>query len=253
MDISVSDFFKPIHLDHAPLSEDYKRIKSFIDFAEAFSRVSYNSMYLIDYYKRGFIYVSDNTLFLSGKTAKQVLQSGYLFYLKNVPEEDLKLLLKINEAGFMFFNKLDLEERLNYSISYDFRLKQPNGYLMLINHQLTPLILDEDGNIWIALCIVSPSSNVLPGNIVIKNSVENTLFKFDLIKGKWHEHPVVKLNIQEKEILMLSIQGFTAEKIANQLFLSIDTIKFHKKNLFKKLKATSMSEAIFAAVNQGII
>jgi DNA-binding CsgD family transcriptional regulator len=52
---------------------------------------------------------------------------------------------------------------------------------------------------------------------------------------------------------MLSGQGFTMEKIAKELFLSIDTIKFHKKNLFKKLSARSISEAIAAATNLALI
>lgn len=253
IDISVRDFFKPIHLDFIPSSYDYGIVKYYTRVAEAFSQLAYHSIYLIDYYKRGFLYVSDNPLFLCGKSARHVLQAGYSFYLKNVPYEDLKLLLEINEAGFKFYNNIALNERTDYSISYDFHLKQPNGHLMLINHKLAPLILDPNGNIWIALCLVSLSSNHKPGNIVIKNGRGKKIFEYDIVLKKWQERKIVRLNSQEKEILMLSSQGLTVEKIAKELFLSVDTIKFHKKNLFKKLKASSMSEAILSAVNIGII
>lgn len=253
MDITVQDFFKPIHLDFIPCPRDYEKVQSYIRFADALSQITYHSIYLIDYYKRGFLYVSENPLFLCGKSARQVLQAGYFFYLKNVPDEDLELLLKINVAGFGFYNTIPLEDRLNYSISYDFRLKQANGHLTLINHKLTPLILDVNGNIWIALCIVSLSSNNKPGNIIIKDAAGKKTFEYDLVSGKWNEKKIVILNNQEKEILMLSSRGFSVAKIAKELYLSADTIKFHKKNLFKKLKATSISEAIAAAVNIGII
>jgi DNA-binding CsgD family transcriptional regulator len=124
---------------------------------------------------------------------------------------------------------------------------------MLINHKLAPLILDTYGNIWIALCLVSLSSNNKPGNIVIKNKKERLIFDYDVALKKWNEQKIVRLNNQEKEILMLSCQGYTVERIARELYLSTDTIKFHKKNLFKKLKARSISEAILSAINTGII
>jgi DNA-binding NarL/FixJ family response regulator len=124
---------------------------------------------------------------------------------------------------------------------------------MLINHKLAPLILDPNGNIWIALCLVSLSSNNKPGNIVIKNKKERLMFDYDVALKKWNEQKIVRLNNQEKEILMLSCQGFTVERIAQELYLSTDTIKFHKKNLFKKLKARNISEAILSAINIGII
>jgi len=253
MDISISDFFRPIHLDSTPSEYDYGIVKYYTRVADALSQLSYHSIYLIDYYKRGFLYVSDNPLFLCGKSAKQVLQAGYSFYLKSVPPDDLQLLLKINEEGFRFYNEIPLDERSDYSISYDFRLNQPDGHLMLINHKLAPLILDTAGNIWIALCLVSLSSNNKPGNIVIKNTKKQTIFEYDLVLEKWIEQKIVRLNNQEKEILMLACQGHTVQRIAKELFLSVDTIKFHKKNLFKKLKASSISEAILAAVNIGVI
>ncbi len=254
MDISVQDFFKSMRLDNPPSFSDYERITPcVIQFANALSQVTYNSVYLIDYYKQGFLYVFDNPLFLCGKTAKQVQQAGYLFYFKNVPDEDVKLLLKINQVGFTFYKNLALEDRLNYSISYDFRLKHSNGRLFPINHKLVPLVLDNAGGIWIALCIVSASSNAKPGSIFIKSAVENKLLEYDMATDKWNEFEVTKLNIQEKQVLLLSVQGLTVEKIAEKLFLSKDTIKFYRKNLLKKLNASNISEAIITAENFGII
>lgn len=123
----------------------------------------------------------------------------------------------------------------------------------MINHKLTPLLLDKDANIWIALCVVSLSSNSESGNIKIKRKDENKIHEFDLTADKWLEQKIPKLNSQEREILILSGQGFTMEKIAKELFLSIDTIKFHKKNLFKKLSTRNISEAIAAATNLTLI
>lgn len=86
MNITVNDFFKPLHLINRPLGKDYTQVHPYIEFAESLSHVTYQSIYLIDYYKRGSAYVSDNPIFICEKTSNQVLNDKYLFYLKNVPK-----------------------------------------------------------------------------------------------------------------------------------------------------------------------
>jgi len=64
----------------------------------------------------------------------------------------LKLLFELNETGFKFFCELPVEIREHATISYDFRLKNKDlGSLIMINHKLDPLLLTEDGNIWMAI------------------------------------------------------------------------------------------------------
>lgn len=251
--ISVQDFFKPLELNSAPLPEEYYQIEIFEKFSRAFTQLTHQSVYVIDYYKRGFVYVSENPLFLCGHTAKEVKEDGYLFYLKNVPREDLELLLEINVAGFEFYKHIPVNDRLEYFISYDFHLIQQNKNYLLINHKLTPLLLDKDANIWLALCVVSLASNDKAGNITIGKRGKNSFHQYNREKKTWEEQRGVILNDREKDILILSGQGLTMEKIAENLFLSIDTIKFHKKHLFKKLKARNISEAILSATNYHII
>lgn len=253
MSISINDFFKPIQTTGELDENAQQKIEFLIQLARAFSQMTYQSLYIVDYSKKGFIYVSDNPIFLCGTRPEQVLREGYMFYLKNVPEKDLEMLLQINTAGFAFFNQLTKEDRSNYFISYDFHLKQQKGDLMLINHKLKPLLLDHHGNPWIALCLVSISSNKKAGNIRFKNSELNKSYEFNIEANEWHEVKMISLNNREKNILMLSAQGLTMEEIASQLFLSADTIKFHKKNIFRKLNAKNITEAIAAAMEHALI
>jgi len=75
----------------------------------------------------------------------------------------------------------------------------------------------------------------------------------DLDKNEWKESKNIVLNNREKDILMLSVQGLTMDKIAAKLFLSIDTIKFHKRNIFQKLNVKNIAEAIAVAIDLAII
>jgi DNA-binding CsgD family transcriptional regulator len=245
--ITVNDFFKPIDLKSNPSPNDYKLISPYIKSAEAFSRLTYQSVYIIDYYKRGFAYVSDNPLFLCGKTPKQVLSEGYYFYLENVPQKDLEMLLEINLAGFGFYAGIPTSERLKYTISYDFHIRQQNKHLLLINHKLTPFLLDRDSNIWMALCVASISPGNKVGNVIIKKAGEANFFEYDFGGKKWEERNIISLNAQEKEILLLSCQGLNMNEIAEKMYLTANTIKFHRKNVFKKLKVMNIAEAIARA------
>lgn len=250
--LHIGDFFRPF--DQYPLfgSVDYAKVENFIQAADAFSRSSHQCIYIIDYYKRGFLYVSDNPLFLCGETAASVLQSGYQFYFRHVPARDLDMLLDINEAGFNLYKTIPVADRLSYSISYDFHLTQPAKTSMLINHKLTPLALDAQSNIWLALCAITHSSGKGSGNVVVSKKDGSKVFEYDLAAKEWKPRDKVLLSIREKEILALSMQGFTMKEIAEKLFISLETVKFHRKSIFQKLKAKNTSEAISYAINYGI-
>jgi DNA-binding CsgD family transcriptional regulator len=251
--MKVEDFFKPMKLTDEPGDRDYKAIQSYIVEAKTFSHTIYQSVYIIDYYKRGFVYVSDNPLFLCGRSATVVQKMGYLFYFYHVPKEDLELLLEINEAGFSFYNELPIEDRLKYSISYDFRLMQANKHFFLINHKLVPLVLDKSSNIWLALCIVSASSNSKPGNIIIQNNNGDKIFKYDTEKKFWKKLPSIKLTNTEKEVLLLSRQGLTMKEIAERLFVTIHAVKLTRGKILDKMNVTNISEAIASAANYRLI
>jgi hypothetical protein len=64
--------------------EDYSLMELYIQFLDAFARTTYKSIYVIDYYRKNFLYVSDNPLFLCGMSAAQVQEMGYEFYIKQV-------------------------------------------------------------------------------------------------------------------------------------------------------------------------
>ena len=53
-----------------------------------------------------------------------------------------------------------------------------------------------------------------------------------------------ELTIREYEVLELIARGYTNNSIAREMSISTNTVKFHLKNIFYKLKARNRIEAI---------
>lgn len=251
--VKKSDFFNEKNIISSDTVIDYNQIKDYLEPLKALSRSIYSNIYIIDYHTQGFDYVSENPLFLCGNTADEVKEMGFEFYLKYVPKEEHELLLKINEVGLDFYHTLPVEDRKKYSLSYDFHLINADSDTILINQKITPLFLTKDNMVWKALCIVNLSPAKEPGNIKIFKDDENLVFKYDLDSKQWTKSERVSLTNREKEILSLSARGFTIDKISKMIFVSPDTVKFHKRKLFKKIGVANISEAIFFAVNNKLI
>ncbi|QFS52608.1 Two Component Transcriptional Regulator [Nostoc sphaeroides CCNUC1] len=85
---------------------------------------------------------------------------------------------------------------------------------------------------------------------IIKRFLEANHRQTTKIKGKrYNELPTT----QEIEILKLIASGYSNKEIANQLFISISTVKSHAGNLFLKLGARDRVNAIIKAQSLGYL
>ncbi|MBD5369214.1 MAG: helix-turn-helix transcriptional regulator [Bacteroides sp.] len=250
--INIGDFFSLRNsVDHINES-DYKDLSWLIEASKAFERCTYQCIYIIDYFKKGFLYVSNNIARLCGNDADRIKDFGYRFYIDYVPESDLKMLLEINNKGFELFNSIPLHERLSYTISYDFHIKS-GSRKRLVNHKLTPIVLSKDGRIWLALCAISMAAGNQVGNIIMKKEGASTFYEYSLFDHKWEKKDEIKLNDTEREILLLSTQGYTMNDIASIICKSVDTVKASKRSIFQKMDVKNIAEALTYAQNHRLI
>ena len=113
--------------------------------------------------------------------------------------------------------------------------------------------MTDSGKIWKAICMVSLSAERQAGNIKIYKKGNNRIFKYNIDGDFWKADEKIKLSSREIEILQLSTRGFTINEIAESIYVSPDTVKFHRRKLFDKLDVTNISEAIMYATNNKLI
>ncbi len=249
---TTDDFFIPDNEVRLPKELDYSRVSEYVRSAEAFSRSTYQSVYIIDYFRQNFLYVSPNPMFLCGLPPEQMRDLGYRFYIQYVPEKEQPFLLALNKAGFDFYNIIPLVERKDWYISYDFHILN-SGRKILVNHKLTPLALTSDGRIWLALCVVSASTHTDAGHIEMHRVGSSDFFEYNMNICRWDKWQMPVLTDGEKSVLTLSIQGYTMLEIADKICLSPDTIKKYRQRIFEKLDVRNISEAIVAATNNKLL
>lgn len=73
---------------------------------------------------------------------------------------------------------------------------------------------------------------------------------FSIDKEEIKKH---KLSERELDIIRNLSDGLSSTQIADKLFISMHTVKTHRKNILKKLDLHSSSELIQYAINNGII
>lgn len=72
----VNQFFAPIQNEQVP-EEEYKQVEILPQVCEKVARMNNQSIYIIDYSKKNFFFVSSHPLFLCGYTAQEVKEMGY--------------------------------------------------------------------------------------------------------------------------------------------------------------------------------
>lgn len=220
-----------------------------IDILDAITRVTYRNICIMDLKDKRFLYVSDNTNSLCGRSGSEIKDMGFTFFKKHVSEEEYSILVSLQKATNEFLLDIPVENRKNYTVSHDINIKNnvTNKY-NLVNHQFTPISFDLEKRIRYWLCITSISPNTEVGNTQLWQKDKKKCWKFHYNSKTWHLIPAIRLKSAEKEVITLSAQGYSIVEMADKMNKSFDTIKFYRKNLFKKLEVDNITEALSRAL-----
>lgn len=99
--------------------------------------------------------------------------------------------------------------------------------------------------IWLALKLVKPKTIIVEREVPVA-AVENI---------PCAETARLKLGLsqREAEVLHLMAQGLSNQEIADQLFVSLNTIKTHASKIFEKLEVKRRTQAVERGRQMGII
>lgn len=242
-----------INRPHLPFRDapDYSLFESKLQIIKDMLRICNENVLILDYYKGEYAYVSSKEYLYCGYTENEVLKMGSTFIQKITPEEDKQFIERVQGLFIEYIHALPLNRRSKVTLFMNHRIKDKRGSLFSVDIRLTPFLLNNEGYIWMMLGTASFSSKAqqMEAYIEISDTLERVNYSF--AKKCFIPAKTETLTDKEKLILLLNSRGYTEQDTANNLHISVNTVKSHKRNIYKKTHTTNFSEAfVYASMHR---
>ncbi|WP_226664420.1 LuxR C-terminal-related transcriptional regulator [Microbulbifer aggregans] len=176
--------------------------------------------------------------------------------VNRVHPDDLPFVTEAEETAIRLLNddtrKKDIK---SYKISYCFRLKTRTGDYRLFHHQCVILATDENHGAAAALLIHTDISHLTATNnyklsLLHLRGGESSM-NINVYSGnKKFSGALSIFTTREVEVLQLLTHGQTSAQIAQQLCISENTVKNHRKSLLKKAHCKTTGQLVSKYVTE---
>lgn len=86
-----------------------------------------------------------------------------------------------------------------------------------------------------------------------RTGTQKYMEELDQVPEHVRSYQQAPLSEAEQRVLRLLAQGLTTAQAAEQLYVSVNTVKAHRRSIYRKLSATNREEAIVAARKRGLL
>ena len=196
---------------------------------------------IIEYSTNNYVYVSEKIKDEINVTSKELLEEGLGRAFMEFSKPQVKITLEqiYPEIFKCYGNYASSNEAKDLHVSYNTLLRTPSGEYNWFLHQLAVLACDERGFPTYGLKFLTNIDQFKKDdtqNVTIyKKSIvgkQEVLFSKDFLCHPSHE----LLSKRETEIIELTNAGHTSKEIAGKLFISLNTVNTHKRNISRKAR-----------------
>lgn len=234
---------------------DYSILKEHIRFMESLNVVHNSVVSIFDLAEMEHVYLSPNFADLLGWDPEKIASPDNEYINQRMHPDDLAHLNQVSWQFFELILRVDplWREQMKFiKLIMDYRTTGKDGKYVRVIEQHKLLELDQSGNPWLSLSIldISPDQDL---NSMCRYRLVNTL------TGELYHFPSSKLitehklSFREQEILQLLAKGLISKQIADQLFISVNTVNTHRQRIIEKLEVSNTAEAVQYAGRMGLI
>jgi DNA-binding CsgD family transcriptional regulator len=247
----LNDLFANQEIDEESL--DYTQFDTHIAFLKQLAIVENSSMSVFDLHKKKYVFAQSKFLSLLGVELEKMMEKGPQMFYSIMHPSDVSFIIDTYYLFVDFIKKVSADERKSFKLICDFRLKDKTGKYFRFIYQMLPLELDKKGNIWLMLItydLISGNVDSFKSQRKIINVKTNELYFFPKDSRDGQKNSLTK---REVEILGLLAKGMASKKIADELFLSVNTVNNHRRNILEKTKSENTAMAIQYGISLGLL
>ena len=229
------------------------RLDYHLPLLERLDAVEGSSVVLYDLYRRRYVFLTSSFKFLLGYDREEALGQGPDYFYRRMPEEDLEAVLDAVTRTLRFLYGLAAQERRDYKLGFDFRIRRADGQTIRLLQQVVALELDARGNIWLVLAVndlLAGGSQETPLRRSLRNLRNGKSYLFVPVEPEGGGPGLTK---REIEVLGLVAVGLASREIADRLYISAATVNNHRQRILEKMGVRNSSEAVSYASRLGIL
>ena len=215
-------------------------------------------IYMHDYRSNQYLYISPSFCNYLGIEYQNTLKDGFESISPLIHPDDLFILENVlfkKVSSFLSSLSPAEQEDLSYRVNYNFRIRKKNN--TYVNMSIVSKILgfNKKGKILLDFGLISPTFHILPTNSIVLNISRSSNEDEEDFTSVFQEEYKTEVNSdlcltkREIEIIQLLKKGMDSKTMAEQLSISVNTIKNHRRNIFEKTNTNKVTE-LLALVNE---
>lgn len=195
-------------------------------------------------------YVQDNVTTVLGCLPEDFTTE---YSIVNIHPDDIPFFLNIESTAMKFFSQFSPEKIMKYKIRYDYRIKHTNGNYVRILQQIYTIQTSPQGGALRVLDIHTDITHLKPTGRPVLSFIglDGEPSYIDVEIQTAFKPAKEILTKREKEILKNLIDGHNSKSLSDKLFLSVETINTHRRNILRKTKTKNTTEVITKAIKEG--
>lgn len=213
---------------------------------------------IINHHASTYEYCSKNIVHLLGHTSEEMLAGGVAFGTSFIAEDHNEVMSA--ELIPTMFEQLEKHRTTGdlkkIRISYNFLCKRKDGAKIWLRQQMSIIETDENDAPLVSMFFMADISDLKKDSFLdftVAKMDDNGYFKPIFTTTFPQKKESISFTNREHDILKLINEGYDTPSIAEKLSISIHTVNTHRKNIIKKLRASSSSALINTLKMKGLI
>lgn len=212
--------------------------------------------YIVDFYDMEIKYMNPSVLEIHGLDPETVT---FQDILDQIHPEDMDFVTRAEALIWdLLYNKIGKERNQRYKMSYCFRFRVADGSYQLFNHQSIILTADEEGGMAKSLNIHTNISHLTTQNNYKVSAIgmmgEPSYLHLEVDQTNLTHNATAPLfTRREHEIIRLMADGLTSKEISERLFIALDTVKNHRKNILQKARCKNIVQLMAKCITEGLL